>query len=156
MLISEKHSLIMDKSDSLFTAPGVKVLIVDDFRTNLHVAKRLMKQYNMDIDLCSSGEAAIEAAQSVRYDLIFMDHRMPGIDGIEATKLIRAISDKDPYYKNIPIIALSANTVSGIKEMFIENGLNDFISKPINTAKLHEILKKWIPKEKQITAKNYP
>jgi len=79
-----------------------------------------------------------------------MDHMMPVMDGIETTARIRAFSEKnDPYYKNLPIIALTANAVSGMKEMFLNNGFNDFISKPIDTGKLNSALEKWIPKEKQ-------
>jgi len=105
----------------------------------------------MQIDLQNSGAAAIDALRANRYDLIFMDHRMVEMDGIETTLLIRGFSE--PYYKNVPIIALTANAVSGMEEMFMKNGFNGFISKPIDTIKLNAVLKRWIPKEKQRTAK---
>ncbi len=92
---------------------------------------------------------ALNAIKNNRFDVVFMDHRMPDMDGIETTQHIRAMGDEDPYYKNVPIIALTADAVSGIKEMFLENGLNDFISKPIDTIKLNSVLEKWIPREKQ-------
>ncbi|MCL2810001.1 MAG: ATP-binding protein [Treponema sp.] len=127
-----------------FSAPDAKVLIVDDINTNLIVAKGLMQPYNMNIDLCSGGAEAIEAVKAVHYDILFMDQMMPEMDGIEATTRIRAMG-----YTNVPIIAFTANAVSGTKEMLIANGFNDFLSKPIDTIKLKTILGKWLPKEKQ-------
>jgi len=132
-----------------FTAPLAKILIVDDISTNLKVAKGLMLPYKMQVDLCQSGREAIESVQANRYDLVFMDHKMPEMDGVEAMLYIRALDNEDPYYKNIPIIILTANAVSGIREKFLHNGFNDFLSKPIDTVKLNSILEKWIPKEKK-------
>jgi len=126
-----------------FNAPKAKILVVDDIDTNLKVARGLMLPYKMQIDLCTSGMEAIEKVKANRYDLVFMDHMMPEMDGIEATKLIREI------YANLPIIALTANAVSGTKEMFLSNGFDDFLSKPIDTIKLNSILEKWLPKEKR-------
>ncbi|MDR1841092.1 MAG: response regulator [Holophagales bacterium] len=134
------------------TAPDAKVLVVDDINTNLKVAKGLLAPYEMKVDLCNSGAEAIEAIKSTRYDLIFMDHRMPKMDGVEATKRIRTLGDEDPYFRTVPIIALTANAVSGMEDMFLQSGLNDFISKPIDTVKLNSVLEKWLPKNKQIGA----
>ena len=136
-----------------FNAPDAKVLVVDDINTNLKVAEGLLLPYKMRVNLCNSGIAAIEALKSTRYDLVFMDHKMPGMDGIEATVRIREMGDKDPYFSTVPVVALTANAVMGTKEMFLENGLNDFLSKPIDTVKLNAILEKWIPKEKQKISK---
>jgi len=127
-----------------FSAPKAKILIVDDIDTNLKVASGLMLPYKMQVDLRLSGAEAIEAIKANDYDLVFMDHMMPEMDGIEATKRIREMG-----YANLTIIALTANAVSGIKEMFVSNGFNDFLSKPIDTIKLDAILEKWLPKEKQ-------
>jgi CheY-like chemotaxis protein len=80
--------------------------------------------------------------------MVFMDHMMPGMDGLEATARIRAL-DKEKI-KDLPIVALTANAVSGMKEMFIEKGFNGFLAKPIDVAKLDEALETWIPKEKQV------
>jgi len=132
-----------------FTAPEANVLIVDDINTNLKVARGLLAPYKMMVDLCNSGEEAIEAVTSKRYDIVFMDHRMPGMDGIEATGYIRALGRKDKYYKDLPIVALTSNAVSGVEEHFLLNGFSDFLSKPIDTVKLNTILGKWIAKEKQ-------
>jgi CheY-like chemotaxis protein len=135
-----------------FTAPEANVLVVDDIITNLNVAKGLLMPYRMQVDMCKSGIMAIEAVKTNRYDLVFMDHLMPEIDGMETTKRIRALGEEDPYYSNVPIVALTANAVSGTREMFLGNGFNDFLSKPIDTIKLNSILEKWIPREKKTTS----
>ena len=135
-----------------FTVPTASVLIVDDIETNLKVAEGLMQPYNMNIKTCKSGADAIIAVKSLDFDLVFMDHMMPEMDGIETTARIRAFGANEPRYMNIPIIALTANAVFGTREMFLKNGFNDFLSKPINTVRLEAILEKWIPKEKQIKA----
>jgi CheY-like chemotaxis protein len=139
-----------DRADEFrFVAPEAGVLIVDDINTNLIVARGLMVPFKMRIDVCKSGKDAIEMVQETRYDIIFMDHMMPEMDGIEATGRIRALENGGGYYKNVPIIALTANAVSGMKEMFLKNGMNDFLAKPIETAKLNNILEAWIPAEKK-------
>jgi len=138
------------KNDSItikFNAPNAKVLVVDDIDANLKVAKGLMQPYKMQVDLCTSGAEAIEKIKANGYDLVFIDHMMPDMDGVEATKLIREM------YANLPIIALTANAVSGVKEMFLENGFNDFLSKPIDIVELNSILEKWLPREKQGNAR---
>ena len=132
-----------------FCAPKARILIVDDINTNLKVAEGLMLPYKMQMDLCLSGAAAIEAVKKHHYDLVLMDHMMPQMDGIEATKLIREMGSENPHYAELPIIALTANAISGTKEMFLSNGFNDFLSKPIDTIKLNAVLAKWLPKEKQ-------
>jgi len=132
-----------------FCAPNAKILIVDDIGTNLKVAEGLMLPYKMQIDLCLSGSTALEAIVKNQYDLVFMDHMMPEMDGIEATKLIREMGKENSHYADLPVIALTANAISGTKEMFLSNGFNDFLSKPIDTIKLNAILAKWLPKEKQ-------
>jgi len=149
------------------TFPNARLLIVDDIATNLKVAEGLMSPYNAKIDTCLSGAEAIELVKRNKYDIVFMDHMMPEMDGIEATAIIRAW-EKEQQENNgasftedetrsndcnlrrqITIIALTANAVVGMKEMFIKNGFNDFISKPIDIYKLDEILDRWIPKEKK-------
>jgi len=132
-----------------FIAPKARVLIVDDINTNLKVAQGLMLPYKMHIDLRLSGMESIEAIKANHYDLVFMDHMMPEMDGIEATKRIRKMGAENPHYAELPIIALTANAIAGTKEMFLSNGFNDFLSKPIDMVKLNEILSKWLPKEKQ-------
>jgi len=132
-----------------FIAPDARILLVDDININLRVAKGLLLPYEMKVDFCLSGAEAIQAVKSTRYDLVFMDHMMPKMDGIKATSLIRGMGGEDPYYISLPIIALTANAVSGMREMFLENGFNDFLSKPISLDEMDAVLEKWIPKEKQ-------
>jgi len=165
------HQNYYEDSDSSgvirHTFPNARLLIVDDIATNLKVAEGLMAPYNAKIDTCLSGAEAIELVKQNKYDIIFMDHMMPEMDGIEATAIIRAWekerqennsanftegetrSDNSNFPAQITIIALTANAVVGMKEMFIKNGFNDFISKPIDVSKLDEILDHWIPKEKK-------
>jgi CheY-like chemotaxis protein len=126
------------------------VLIVDDIQTNLTVAKGLLLPYKMDIDLCISGKEAIAAVQVKQYDIVFMDHRMPEMDGVVTTDHIRALGGESPYFKHLPIIALTANAVIGMRDIFLQSGFDDFLSKPIDIAQLNTILEKWIPKEKQV------
>jgi len=83
---------------------------------------------------------------------VFMDHMMPDMDGVETTAAIRAMGADDDYYAQLPIIALTANAISGMREMFLANGFNDFLSKPIEIAKLDDILERWIPREKRADA----
>jgi CheY-like chemotaxis protein/HPt (histidine-containing phosphotransfer) domain-containing protein len=128
-----------------FVAPKAKILIVDDINTNLKVAKGLMSPYNMHIEVCESGIEAISMVELDHYDVIFMDHMMPVMDGIEATKIIREFS----FCKDLPIIALTANAVVGVREMFLSNGFDDFLPKPIEMRKLNEILERWIPDDKK-------
>jgi len=136
----------------MFTAPEAKVLVVDDIKTNLKVAYGFLEPYKMTVDMCLSGEEAVELVKNEVYHLIFMDYRMPDMDGIETTKKIRAIDDTNPYYKHLPIAALTADVGADRKEIFFKNGLDDFISKPIEEEKLHKILEKWIPKHLQVPA----
>jgi signal transduction histidine kinase/DNA-binding response OmpR family regulator len=148
--IKKSNSYNINKNTTVkFIAPNARILIVDDIDTNLKVAEGLMLPYKMQIDMCLSGFEAIEIAEKNDYDLILMDQMMPEMDGVETVKIIRNLGSKDSYYKKLPIIALTANAVSGAKEMFLENGFNDFLSKPIDTVKLNAILEKWIPKQKQ-------
>ena len=132
-----------------FTAPDARVLVIDDITTNLKVAEGLLIPYEMNVDLCKSGLDAIEAIKSTHYDIVFMDHKMPGMDGLETTQYIRIMGEEDEYFKKVPIIALTANAVIGTKEMFLSNGFNDFLSKPIDTIMMNTVLETWIPKEKQ-------
>jgi signal transduction histidine kinase/CheY-like chemotaxis protein len=136
-----------EKTTVRFIAPDARILIVDDIQTNLSVAQGLLSLYRMDIYTAISGDRAIEMVSRRNYDLILMDHMMPGMDGIEAVRAIRAL-DKS-YARSIPIVALTANAVSGMKEMFLENGFNDFLPKPIEIPKLDEIVTRWIPAEKK-------
>ena len=130
-----------------FVAPEAKVLLVDDIETNLKVCEGLLKSYGISVTTCLSGMEAIEAVAAEDYDMVLMDQMMPEMDGVEAVRHIRALAGGK--YADLPIIALTANAIIGAREMFLENGFNDFLSKPIETAKLNSIMAAWIPKEKQ-------
>ncbi|MDR2434219.1 MAG: response regulator [Treponema sp.] len=135
--------------DIQFTAPEARILVVDDIASNIDVVSGLLAPYKMIIDKAGGGAESIETAKKQRYDLILMDHMMPGMDGIEATALIRAWEESQGREK-VPVIALTANAITGMKEMFLEKGFNDYLSKPIEIAKLDEAMARWIPAEKQI------
>lgn len=128
-----------------FTAPEAKILIVDDNTVNLTVCEGLLEPLSMQVDTAVSGQDAIDKISKKKYDLILMDHMMPEIDGVETTHIIRRFHKE---YEEVPIIALTANAVFGIKEMFIQEGLNDFIAKPIEVRILVSKLKRWLPKAK--------
>jgi len=121
--------------------PFGKVLVVDDLDMNIYVIRGMLSPYGLQIDTAISGHEAIEKVKSNTYDLIFMDHMMPKMDGVEAVHEIRKLG---PEYEKLPIIALTANAVSGMKEMFLANGFDDFISKPIIIQELDELLRKWM------------
>ncbi|GHU42740.1 hypothetical protein FACS1894190_12430 [Spirochaetia bacterium] len=150
--IDSSGSAELKKVSVKFTAPSARILLVDDVPTNLIVAEGLLVPYQTNIESCSSGEEAVKLAACTPYDIIFMDHMMPGMDGIEAVAAIRALDR--PNVKNVPIIALTANAITGMKQMFLENGFTDYLSKPIEISKLDEIMKKWIPKEKKLMIVN--
>lgn len=126
---------------------GARALIVDDNEINLKVTKGLLKPYGIVVDTAGNAAEGLALVQRSQYDIVFMDYMMPGMDGVEATKFIR--EKKDPYYIKLPIIALSANTVEGVEETFMQAGMNGFLAKPVEISQLEDILKKWIPKEKQ-------
>jgi signal transduction histidine kinase/CheY-like chemotaxis protein len=133
-----------------FKAPSARVLIVDDMRTNLKVAEGLMSIYGMEIHLAGSAFDAIELLKENAYDIVFMDHMMPKMDGVQATGIIREMGKTDARYRKLPVIALTANALSGQQEVFLRAGMNDFLAKPIEVKKLDIILRKWIPAKKQV------
>lgn len=137
-----------DMNRNMFIAPDAKILIVDDNAINLRVERGLMKNYRFKIDTALSGKEALEKLESKDYDLVFMDHMMPEMDGVDTLHRIR---DKAGiYYANIPVIALTANAVAGAKEMLIAEGFQDFLAKPVEIASMHRILEKYLPDGKKI------
>ena len=131
-----------------FVAPTANILMADDAEMNITVATGLMKPLKMSIDVATNGKEALEMAMTKEYDIIFMDHMMPIMDGIEATKAIRRLADAKPYLKDVPIIAISANTVAEMGELFLANGMNDIIEKPIEFKTICKKLEYWLPKDK--------
>lgn len=148
-VISEKNivSEETEKKTQMFTCDTYRVLVVDDIPINVKVAMALLRVYGFKIDQATSGPAAVELCKKNTYDMIFMDHMMPEMDGIEATKIIRS-ECKDTSGQAI-IIALTANAIQGAKEEYLANGFDDFLSKPFERHQLHEMLEKWIPEERR-------
>jgi signal transduction histidine kinase/CheY-like chemotaxis protein len=143
------------KKGFVFNAPSARVLIVDDNDVNLTVAEGLMAPYQMEIYTVRSGVECIqlinqEIEQQKYFDIIFMDHMMQDMDGIDTTKTLRKIE----AYKTVPIIALTANAIVGIEEVFLQAGMNDLLTKPIDIAKLDFLLLTYLPKHKIIFAPN--
>jgi signal transduction histidine kinase/DNA-binding response OmpR family regulator len=119
--------------------PYGKVLIVDDVETNLYVAEGLIRPYGITVETVTSGFAAIERIEAGNvYDIIFMDHMMPQMDGIETTKKIRSMN------YTAPIVALTANAIVGNDELFKSNGFDDFISKPIDIRQLNTVINRYV------------
>lgn len=133
------------EEDFEFIAPEAKILIVDDNAINLTVAEGLLKPLQMHIETADSGKKAVDMISNKMYDLIFMDHMMPDLDGVETTHIIRRFH---PEYDEIPIIALTANAISGAKDMFLREGMNDFVAKPIEMRTMISKLRAWLPKHK--------
>lgn len=123
-------------------ASGKKILAVDDNRVNLMVIKGLLKPTNADVVLCKSGCECLEIIKKVHFDIILLDHMMPAMDGIET--LERAKSLEESMCKDSVFIALTANAVSGVREMYLEKGFDDYLSKPIDVETLEEMLAKYI------------
>ena len=128
-----------------FTAPEASILVVDDNEINLEVTEGLLEPLEMQIDLADSGKRALQMIEKKKYHLIFMDHMMPVMDGIETTERIRQLSDE--HYQTVPIIALTANALMDAREQFAKAGMNDFVAKPIEMKEICKCLKKWLPEE---------
>ena len=127
--------------------PSVQVLVVDDNPVNLKVANIYLSKFGINADFAESGEEGVELTKNEKYDLVFMDHMMPGMDGLETTSVIRGM-DSGGWYKTSPIVALTANAVEGARELFLRRGMNDFISKPIELKELNRVLAQWLPADK--------
>ncbi|MDR3185525.1 MAG: response regulator [Christensenellaceae bacterium] len=127
-----------------FFASKAKVLVVDDIEINLEVAGALLEIFGIVPVFASSAEVSIQLAKETEFDLIFMDQMMPVMDGIEATKIIRSLGG---HNATVPIIALTANALSGVGEMFLKNKFSDYIFKPIELHTLGACIKKWLPKD---------
>ncbi|MDR2093880.1 MAG: response regulator [Azoarcus sp.] len=136
---------VRDKELVRVQMPYARVLVVDDVQTNLDVAKGIMKPYGMQIDCVASGFEAVDLVRAgeIRYDAIFMDHMMPEMDGMEATRIIREEIDSD-YARSVPIIALTANAVIGNEELFLKRGFQAFLTKPIDMLRMDAVLRQWV------------
>lgn len=141
----QKDNVTEKEAECLFIAPEAHILLVDDNELNLVVAKELLKPLRMQIDTAENGLQAVKMVRGSQYDLVLMDHMMPVMDGIEAAKAIRALPE-DKYQK-LPIIALTANAMVDARKEFLNAGMNGFVAKPIDFARICNQLKLWLPKD---------
>ncbi len=144
---SEFAALFAEKQTTLpFTAPDAKVLVVDDNEVNLQVADGLLKKFDINCTKAMSGYEALDLLKKQKFDIVFMDHQMPDMDGIETLEKIReAEAALDDSEKSI-VIALSANAVNGAREMFLSKGFDDFLAKPVQGKDFGACLSKWLNK----------
>jgi CheY-like chemotaxis protein len=140
--ISEKKT--GKKNIAYLWLPRVRVLVVDDLPANLLVARGLLAPYGMQVDTAASGREAVELVKNHTYDLVFMDHMMPEMDGVKTLTEIRKIED----YAHTPIIALTANALRGMREFYLEKGFQDYLSKPINNEALDKVITNWLNNRK--------
>ncbi|MBO4396744.1 MAG: response regulator [Eubacterium sp.] len=134
-----------DEEEGRLYCPGVRALVVDDEPMNLTVALGVFRGYGMVVETAESGMESIEMCRENKYDIIFMDHMMPGMDGVEAMKRLRIECGRQN--RVVPIVALTANAVSSAKEMFLREGFDGFVSKPIEILELERVLKHVLPKD---------
>ena len=127
-----------------------KVLVVDDVEMNLVIVKEMISPYGLLADTAANGHEAVEKIKANDYDLVLMDHVMPEMDGLETIQVIRKLGGG---YEALPVIAITANVIDGMKEQFMANGFNGFISKPVRMNELIEVLKQWIAPEKMLSGK---
>ena len=148
-----KGHINIEDDETVFYAPDANILIVDDNAINLTVAEGLLEPLKMRIDTAQSAKEALSKLDNPekKYDIIFMDHMMPEVDGVEATRLIRRFH---PDYDDVPIIALTANAVEGARNLFLREGMNDFVAKPIEVRIITQKVKQYLPVEKILKTYN--
>lgn len=149
--LEEVPEVISESAEELesFVVENYKVLVVDDNLINRQVAIGFLKSYGFELYEAASGQEAIEMVKQTKFNMIFMDHMMPGMDGIEATKIIR--EDCGDNGSSPVVVALTANAMSGVREKFLNSGFQDFVAKPLDRKPLNEVLSRWIPDDyKQI------
>ena len=130
----------------LFTAPDARILVVDDTVMNLTVIKGLLKKTQIKIDTALNGPDCLTLVMKNKYDIIFLDHRMPGMDGIETLNAMKKMKSSPNI--NTPVISLTANAISGAREEYISIGFNDYLTKPINSVQLEKLILEYLPEEK--------
>ncbi|HOO27666.1 MAG TPA: ATP-binding protein, partial [Lachnospiraceae bacterium] len=133
-----------NRQEKVFYAPGSRILLVDDNMVNLRIMKGLLRHYQIEADTAESGYDALEMINKSAYDLIFVDYMMPGMDGIGTVHHIRRLKDEEK--KKTKVIAVSANAIRGIRDMFVAQGFDDYLSKPIVVYRLEKLLRTYLPK----------
>jgi len=131
-----------------FIAPQASVLVVDDNAMNLKVMARLLLPYQIKVSMAGGGMEALEKLDKTAYDCVFLDHMMPEMDGVETLHKIR--QKPGTYFQTLPVIAFTANAIGGAREMFLSEGFDDFIAKPIELSVLERMLRRYIPVQKQV------
>ena len=142
------------KSHQKLIAPTAEILVTDDTPMNLTVIRNLLKRTKIRIDTAESGQQTLQMTREKKYDMIFLDHRMPGMDGIETLQAMKA--DQENRNAGVPVIALTANAVSGAREEFMNAGFQDYLSKPVNGERLEDCLLRFLPAEKVIRCDENP
>jgi len=137
-----KQSAALQNGKVTFICPGFKLLIVDDLDINLKIAQGLFALYRMKITTCNDARRAIELIKEEDFNMVLLDHLMPGMDGVEAVKIIRSLEGQK--FKDLPIAALTANASPGIREKFLEDGFSDYLAKPIEVDRLAGFTEKWV------------
>ncbi len=149
-VLNGDHSVQKAQGEALgeirFVAPACNVLVVDDNLMNVKVVEGLLRPYQINVFGAYSGKEALEKIETMDYDFVFMDHMMPEMDGVETMHRIRLKPGK--YFQTVPIIALTANAIGGAREMFLSEGFQDFVAKPIEMSVLERVLTRYIPPQK--------
>ncbi len=139
-------SSVNNASPYTLQTTNARALVVDDNNINLIITQSVLEEYGIAVDTVLSGEEAIKNVKNIAYDVIFMDHMMPKMDGVETTKHIRNLTDDK--YRIVPIVALTANAVGDVRTEFINAGMNDYLSKPLIIKELERVLRQWLPTDK--------
>ena len=137
------------KSEESFRAPEADILVVDDNGMNLKVADKLLGIFGIQADLCSSGRECLKKLREKQYDILFLDHMMPEMNGFET---LEAIREQDLIPDTTTVVALTANAIAGVREMYLAKGFDDYLSKPIDSRELCQLLEKHLPEEKKISS----
>jgi len=143
-IASQQSNPNREPTKNILESLRAQVLCVDDNESNLKLIEAFLSEFNVDIEVVDSGKEAIKACKKRRFDIIFMDIQMPEMDGLQATRRIKRINDS---YASIPVIALTAHAMKGEKERLLSNGMDDYLTKPINHHQLQETIQKWTKKE---------
>ena len=145
--ISEKYNEPSNKKKkkSTFTAPDANVLVVDDVKMNINVFKALLKRTEINVDSAMSGSEALDMIKEKKYDIIFLDHMMPDMDGIETYQNMKMLEDNPN--KDTTVVMLTANAIMGAKEEYLGIGFSDYLSKPVQAPKLESMILKYLPEE---------
>ncbi len=148
----ERYQTVMQNNRKLhryresFIAPDARILVVDDTQMNLLVISQLLKKTQVRVDTCTSGKECLFMIQKEHYDVILLDHMMPEMDGIETFRAFRGMYNHK--CQDTPVIALTANAIVGVREMYLKEGFSDYLSKPVEANELEAMLRKYIPSDK--------